>query len=110
MLRAEVARDVAKQIARNDHLKLRRIADHLHQRIIDIHVARFDLGIFAADLLEDALPQIVAEGERVGLVAMQTRLSPRCASKLKRVAENPLDALARVDVFLRRNFVRQFPS
>ena len=42
-LRAQVARDIAEEIGRDDHLKLRRVAHHLHQQIIDVLVAGFDL-------------------------------------------------------------------
>ena len=63
-------------------------------------------GYSARTSLEDTLPEVVAEGERVGLVAHAYPLQAAPPSEIKRVANDALHTFARVQIFLDGNFVR----
>src|SRR5437899_3457892 len=102
---SEVADDVAEKIAGDDHVKLARIANDLHGQGVDVKVAGVDLRIFLADLLEDALPEVVGEGHGVGFVAHANAPEFVLASVVEGMPDDSLDALAGVDVFLNGNFV-----
>ena len=68
-------------------------------------MAGLDFRILLADLLEDALPQVMGKGHRIGLVAHAHPLQVIAASVVKSVANDALDALAGIDVFLDGDFV-----
>jgi len=104
--RGEVCDDVAKHIVGDNDIELARVADHLHAEGVDVHVLRGDPGIFGADFFEHSLPETAGVGHRVGLVAHQdfvawgaVKLGVRGAV-VEGVADNALDAFARVDVLL----------
>ena len=70
-----------------------------------------DLRIFAADFFEHALPQAAGVSHGVGLVAHQNFVARRAVefgvllAIFEGVADDALDAFARVDVFLRGDFI-----
>src|ERR1700730_16038806 len=99
-LRREIARDIAEKIAGDDHAKLAGIAHQFGGQRIDIKMARLDFWIFAAHLGKNALPEFMAKGERVRFVAHQHFAQLTRAGVFKGVADDALDAAARVDVFL----------
>src|ERR1700730_7486918 len=103
--RSHVARDIAEQIAGDDDFELRRVAHHLHQQVVNVLVRGFHLRIFDADQLEDALPKIVTKCERVRFVAHAHTFFVLAACEFKRVADDALDALARIEIFLRGYYV-----
>src|SRR5882724_2269255 len=102
---SEVADDVAEKIAGDDHVKLPRVANDFHGECVDVKVAGVDLRIFLADLLEDALPEVVGEGHGVGLVAHANVLEFVLASVVEGIPDDSLDALAGVDVLLNSNLI-----
>ena len=102
---SEVADDVAEKIAGDDHVKLARIANDFHGQGVDVKVAGVDLRIFLADLLEDALPEVVGKGHGVRFVAHANVPEFVLASVVEGMPDDSLDALAGVDVFLNGNFV-----
>src|SRR5579883_1407560 len=104
-LRAEVADDVTEEVARNNDVELAWIADHLHGQRINIKVAGFDFGVLWTKLLEDALPEVMSEGHGVGLIAHAEAPEAIGASVVEGVADDALDALPRVNVFLDGDFV-----
>ena len=57
-------------------------------------------GIFLANFLEDALPEVVSEGHGVGFVAHADALQAVLPGVVEGVANDALDAFAGVDVFL----------
>jgi len=107
----EIGDDIAEHIICDDDVEAARIAHHLHAERVDVHVLRFDLRKRRRDFLEHALPQAAGVGHGVGLVAHQDAAARRAVhffatgAVLERVADDAFDALARVDVFLDRNFV-----
>ena len=74
---------------------------------------RLDLRVLCRDFFEHALPQTAGVRHGIRLVTHQhpppsgTINLPVARAVLKRVADDALDALARVDIFLDRNFVRR---
>src|ERR1019366_4619219 len=102
---------VAKHVVGDDDIELARIAHHLHAERVHVHVLRFDLRILCRHFFEYALPQAAGVRHGVRLVAHQHSLArrtiqlPVAGAVFKRVADDALDTLARVDVFLDRNFV-----
>ena len=109
-LRGEIADDVAEEIVGDDDVELAGVADDLHGEGIDIEVAGVDLRIFGADGLEDALPEVAGEGHGVGLVGHAEALKFVGAGVVEGVADDALDALAGVDVFLDGDLVGSVPS
>src|SRR6266853_3615290 len=105
-LRAEVAQDVAKEIAGHDDAKLPGIADHFHDQGVDVEVARLDVRIFILYLRKYALPEFVAEGEGIRFVAHADAAEVVLAGVLEGVADDALDAFTRVDILLHCDFVR----
>src|SRR6266571_4434712 len=99
-LRREIAGDIAEKIARDDHAKLARIAHQFRGQSIDIKMARLDLRKFAAHFRKNALPELVAKGERVRFIAHQHLAQLARVRVFKGVTNDALDAAARVDVFL----------
>src|SRR5208337_254757 len=67
-LRGEVADDVAEKVAGDDDVKLAGVANEFHGQGVNVKVAGIDFGVFGADGLEDALPEVVGKGHGVGLV------------------------------------------
>src|SRR5260370_21014371 len=63
-------------------------------------MARLDLRKFAAHFRKNALPELVAEGERVRFIAHQHLAQLARVRVFKGVTNDALDAAARVDVFL----------
>src|SRR5580704_13947105 len=61
--------------------------------------------IFGAHFLENALPKVMGKRERVGLIAHAKPCQPGASAKIESIADNPLDALSRIHVFLRGDFV-----
>ena len=102
---AEVAGDIAQEVRGNNHVELPRVANHLQDQIVDVHMRGFDLRIFAAYLFEHALPEIVPKRQRVRLVAHAHALAARASRVFKGIADNALDALPRVDILLRGDLV-----
>ena len=68
-LRAEIADDVAEEVAGYDHVELGWVADEFHRESVDIEVTGVDGLVFVANLLEDALPQVMGKSHGVGFVA-----------------------------------------
>src|SRR5277367_3021325 len=104
-LRAQVARDIAEKVGSDDHLELRRVAHHLHQQVINVLMAGLDSGVFRADFLEYALPQVVPKRQGIGFIGHAYALQAAFFRKLECIANDALDALARVEVLLYGNFV-----
>ena len=65
--RGQVREDVSEHVARDHDVVLRRIADDVHARGVDVLVVTRDVGVLGADLGERARPQ-VHRADRVGLV------------------------------------------
>src|SRR6266704_3852413 len=63
-------------------------------------MARLDLRKFAAHFRKNAVPELVAEGERVRFIAHQHLAQLARVRVFKGVTNDALDAAARVDVFL----------
>src|SRR5437879_10710396 len=103
-LRRKVAGDIAKKITGDDHPKLARIAHQFRGQSIDIKMPRLDLRIFAAHLCKDALPELVTKGEGIRFIAHQHFAQLARVRIFKGVADDALDAAARVDVFLNGDF------
>src|SRR5882672_7478112 len=99
-LRAQVADDVAKEIAGHDDIELPGVADDLHRQCIDIEMPRVDLREFQADLLEDPLPQVVGKVQGIGFVAHAHALQAVPPGVFEGVANDTLDAFAGIDIFL----------
>jgi len=57
-----------KKIVGDDDVELARVADEFHGERVDVEMAGVDVGIFGADGLEDALPQVAGVGHGVGFV------------------------------------------
>jgi len=74
-LRAQVAENVAEQVAGNDHVELPRIPHNLHRQGIDIKVPRLNLPILLSYFLEDPLPQVMRKVMALDLSLMHTRFS-----------------------------------
>ena len=119
-LRGEIADDVAEEIVGDDDVELARVADEFHCEGVDVEMAGVDVGIFGADGSEDALPEVAGVGHGVGFVghADAQGLGGRGAGRLEAgatcgvglgvlegVADDALDPLAGVDVFLDGDFV-----
>src|ERR1700756_2689240 len=84
-LRAQVADNVSKEIAGDDHVELSRVADNLHCQRVDIQVAGVDVRIFLPDLLENPLPEVVRERHGVGFVAHADAFESILPGMFKRV-------------------------
>src|SRR5258708_1743146 len=104
-LRAEVADNVAKQVASHNDVELPGIANHFHRQRIDIKMTRLDLRILLANLLEDPLPQVMGEGHGVGLIAHADTPELVLPGVFKSVADDALNSFAGVHVFLNGDFV-----
>src|SRR5712672_529538 len=104
-LRPKVTDNVAKKIAGDDDIELARIAHDFHGQGINIEVARFNFRIFLAYLLEDTLPEIVSKGHGVRFVTHAHALQLIPTGVVKGVADDALDALAGINVFLNGDFV-----
>ena len=104
-LRAEVGDDVAEHVVRDDDLELAGVLHELHRQRVDVEVRGLDVGMVARDLLEHALPEGMAERERVALVR-HAHLRPAVRLRvLERVLDDPVHALEGVDLFLHRDLV-----
>ena len=98
--RAQVGDDVAEQVVGDDHFELRGVEHHVHGERIDVIVRRLDPGIGGRDFLEDALPEGVPLLHGVRLVRhAHFRLAARLRV-LEGVADDPVDALEGVQLFL----------
>ncbi len=62
---SEVGDDVAKHIIGYDYVEGSRIAHDLQAERVYVHVLRRDLGMFAANFLESALPQAAGVGHGI---------------------------------------------
>src|SRR5882724_8680664 len=102
---AKVADDVAEEIAGHDDIELPGIADDLHRQGIDVEMTGIDLRILRADLLEYTLPQVVGKVHSIGFVAHANALQAILAGVFEGIANDALDALAGINVFLDGNFV-----
>ncbi len=106
----QVGDDVAKHVVGDDHVERFWIAHHLQAERVDVHVLRLNLGILLRDFFEDALPQAAGVSHHVRLVGHHDFLAAVVARVLKREMDDALHALAGVDVFLGRDFLRACPS
>src|SRR5258708_36851915 len=104
-LRAEVADNVAKQVASHNDVELPGIANHFHRQRIDIKMTRLDLRILLANLFEDPLPQVMGERHGIGLIAHTDALELVLPGVFKSVADDALNSFAGVHVFLDGDFV-----
>src|SRR5207249_8184384 len=104
-LRSQVADDVAKQIARDNHIELPRIANNLHRQRVNKKVPRVNVRVLLADFLEHTLPQAVRKSHGIRLVAHAHALQAVLPRILERIANNALDSFARVNVFLHGNLI-----
>ncbi len=104
-LRGEIADDVAEEIVGDDDVELARVADKFHGECVDIEVAGVDVGIFGADGFEDALPEVAGVGHGVGFVGHAEAFELVGLGVVEGVADDALNALAGVDVFLSGDFV-----
>ena len=108
---SEVGDDVSEHIVGDDDIELAGIADHLHAEGVDVQMLRGDFGIFGADFFEHPLPEASGVRHGVGLVAHQNFIARGAIelgvlfAVLEGVADDALDALASIDVFLGGNFV-----
>src|SRR5882672_1351963 len=102
---AQVADDVPKEIAGHDDIELPGIADDLHRQRVDVEMTGIDLRVLRADFLEDTLPQVVGKVHSIGLVAHAHALQTVVPGVFEGVANNALDALAGINVFLDGDFV-----
>ncbi|MCG3120728.1 MAG: hypothetical protein ALAOOOJD_03556 [bacterium] len=105
--RAEIGDDVAQHVLGDDHLKMLRIFDHLHDQRIDKEMIFFDVGILLTDGGKHALPQIVAVTQHVRFVRHRHARAAMRFRVHKRGADDALDAFAGVIRFLRRHFIRR---
>src|SRR5689334_22300654 len=63
--------DVAEHIVGDDHIKLPRVADHLHAKRIHVHMLRPDVRILSTDFFEYTLPQPPGVSHSIRLVTHQ---------------------------------------
>ena len=65
--RCLIAQDVAKQVARQQHIELARVAHQLHRRIVDIHVAHFHIAITRRHRVNAVAPKL-AHIQNIGFI------------------------------------------
>src|SRR5258708_6523556 len=104
-LRAEVADNVAKQVASHNDVEPPGNPAQFHRQRIDIKMTRLDFRILLANLFEYPLPQVMGEGHGVGLIAHADTLELVLPGVLKSVADDALHSFAGVHVFLNGDFV-----
>src|SRR5215475_7809912 len=68
-------------------------------------MTRFDVRVLLPHLLENALPQIMGEGHRIGFIAHADALQSAMSRVFERMPDDALDSFARVDVLLHSNIV-----
>src|ERR1700677_900584 len=107
----EVGDDIAEHVVGHDYVEWAWVAHHLHTERVYIHVLRFDLWMFAADFFEYSLPKTSGVSHGIRLIAHEHALAGRTIglgvllTVLEGIADDALHTLARVNVFLRRDFV-----
>src|SRR5579863_2455293 len=107
----KIGDDISKHIIGNHDVELPGIADHLHAERVHIHVLSFDLGIFAAYVFEHPLPEAARVGHSIRLVAHEHTVAGRAVqfgvtfAVFESVADDALDSLACVYIFLHGNFI-----
>ena len=84
-----VGEDVAKEIFGHDDVELARVTHELHRRVVDIHVAKLDIGVVLRDLCDRLAPETRGV-EHVGLVDGGDALAA-LARGLERDARDTLD-------------------
>src|SRR2546423_6493006 len=99
-LRPQVAYNDAKQVSRDEDVELPRIANHFHSERINVQVARLDIREFLANVFEHPLPKTVGKGHGIGFIAHTNALQLILSGILESIADDPFDALPRIDVFL----------
>ncbi len=106
---AEVGDDVAEHVRGDDHVVELGVLDDPHAAGVDVVVVFFDVGIFLADLLERAPPEVVAEddvrfGDERDLLAFGV---VALLAELEGVTNATLASAAGVESGLRGDFVRR---
>ncbi len=105
---AQVGDDVAEHVRGDDHVVVLGVLDHPHAAGVDVVVVGLDVGVLLGHLLERPPPEVVAEGQHVGL-GDQRELLALGVVPLAGVLEGPADAafaaLAGVDGRLRGDLV-----
>src|SRR5712671_377821 len=103
---AEIAENVAEEIAGYDDAKLPGIANELHHESVDVKMARLDICIFILYLRKHAQPEFVPVGERIGFVAHADAAELMFTGVLESVANDSLHSPAGIDVSLHGDLVR----
>ncbi len=63
----QVGDDIAEHVGRDDHVESFGVRHHPHAARVDMLIVALDLRVFTPDFGEGPYPQVVGEGQHVGL-------------------------------------------
>ena len=108
--RPQVGDDVAEEVVGDDHPELGGILDQVQAQRVHVDVLPLDRrGVLPGHLVEHPQPQLVGVAHGVRLVRHVHHRVPVAPRVLEGRPDDPLDALAGVDVLVDRHLVRGTP-